>query len=150
MTAGGRNTALGIGTRLLILVSLGALAPLALLGWAASVFCHHERLKIGEKLWIIGSLLLVLRLGRIAPVFAPIGAAALATCLPTLGAAVLSRKAVVLGMSCACRHPAIAFAIASANFPDQRFGGAIILYLLLSLLIGVPYVRWNRSRTDPN
>ena len=28
---------------------------------------------------------------------------------------------LVLGMSCACRHPAIAFAIASANFPDQRF-----------------------------
>jgi BASS family bile acid:Na+ symporter len=51
-------------------------------------------------------------------------------------------------MSCACRHPAIAFAIASANFPDQRFGGAIILYLLLSLLIGVPYVRWNRSRVE--
>ena len=57
---------------------------------------------------------------------------------------------VVLGMSCACRHPAIAFAIASANFPDQRFGGAIILYLLLSLLIGVPYVRWNKSRTRVN
>jgi len=56
---------------------------------------------------------------------------------------------LVLGMSCACRHPAIAFAIASANFPDQRFGGAIILYLLLSLLIGVPYVRWNRSRIAP-
>jgi bile acid:Na+ symporter, BASS family len=55
---------------------------------------------------------------------------------------------LVLGMSCACRHPAIAFAIASANFPDQRFGGAIILYLLLSLLIGVPYVRWNRSRIE--
>jgi BASS family bile acid:Na+ symporter len=55
---------------------------------------------------------------------------------------------VVLGMSCACRHPAIAFAIASANFPNQRFGGAIILYLLLSLLIGVPYVRWNRSRIE--
>jgi BASS family bile acid:Na+ symporter len=55
---------------------------------------------------------------------------------------------VVLGMSCACRHPAIAFAIASANFPNQRFGGAIVLYLLLSLLIGVPYVRWNRSRIE--
>jgi BASS family bile acid:Na+ symporter len=52
---------------------------------------------------------------------------------------------LVLGMSCACRHPAIAFAIASANFPDQRFGGAIILYLLLGLVIGAPYVRWNRS-----
>jgi BASS family bile acid:Na+ symporter len=54
---------------------------------------------------------------------------------------------VVVGLSCACRHPAIAFAIASGNFPNQRFGGAIILYLLVSLLVGVPYVRWNRSRT---
>jgi BASS family bile acid:Na+ symporter len=54
--------------------------------------------------------------------------------------------AVVLGMSCACRHPAIAFAIASANFPDQRFGGAILLYLVLSFLVGIPYVRWNRTR----
>jgi BASS family bile acid:Na+ symporter len=52
---------------------------------------------------------------------------------------------MVLGMSCACRHPAIAFTIASANFPDQRFGGAIILYLLVSLLFGIPYVRWNRQ-----
>lgn len=52
---------------------------------------------------------------------------------------------LVLGLSCACRHPAIAFTIASANFPDQRFGGAIILYLLLNVVIGVPYVRWNRS-----
>jgi BASS family bile acid:Na+ symporter len=55
---------------------------------------------------------------------------------------------LVLGLSCACRHPAIAFTIASANFPDQRFGGAIILYLLLSLAIGVPYVKWNRSRIE--
>jgi BASS family bile acid:Na+ symporter len=55
---------------------------------------------------------------------------------------------VVLALSCACRHPAIAFAIASANFPDQRFGGAIVLYLLLSVLIGVPYVRWSRSRVE--
>src|SRR5262245_22869259 len=33
---------------------------------------------------------------------------------------------LVLGMSCAYWHPAVAFAIASSNFPDQRFGGAII------------------------
>jgi BASS family bile acid:Na+ symporter len=53
---------------------------------------------------------------------------------------------VVLGLSCACRHPAIAFTVASANFPDQRFGGAIILYLVVSFLVGLPYVRWNRAR----
>ncbi len=53
---------------------------------------------------------------------------------------------VVLGLSSACRHPAIAFSIASANYPDQRLGGVILLYLLVSLLLGIPYVRWNRAR----
>jgi bile acid:Na+ symporter, BASS family len=55
-------------------------------------------------------------------------------------------ESVVLGLSTACRHPAIAFAIASANFPEEHFGGAIILYLVLSALVGIPYVRWNRQR----
>lgn len=34
--------------------------------------------------------------------------------------------AVVLGLSTACRHPAIAFGFASANFPDQHFGALIL------------------------
>jgi BASS family bile acid:Na+ symporter len=55
-------------------------------------------------------------------------------------------ESVVLGLSSACRHPAIAFTIASANFPEQRFGGAIILYLFVSALVAIPYVRWNRKR----
>jgi BASS family bile acid:Na+ symporter len=57
-------------------------------------------------------------------------------------------ESVVLGLSTACRHPAIAFAIASANYPEERFGGAIILYLLVSALVGIPYVKWNRQRGD--
>lgn len=59
------------------------------------------------------------------------------------------RRPVLLARSLLCVLvivPALAFAIASANFQDQRFGGAIILYLILSVLIGVPYVRWNRWR----
>jgi len=51
---------------------------------------------------------------------------------------------VVLALSTACRHPAIALAIAAANFPDQRFGGTIILYLLVSAVVGIPYVAWQR------
>ena len=57
-------------------------------------------------------------------------------------------ESVVLGLSTACRHPAIALAIASANFPQEHFGGAIILYLLVSALVGIPYVRWNRQRVS--
>ena len=52
--------------------------------------------------------------------------------------------AVVLAISTACRHPAIALAIASANFPDEQFGAAIILYMLLGLVAGIPYTVWNK------
>jgi BASS family bile acid:Na+ symporter len=55
-------------------------------------------------------------------------------------------QSVVVGLSTACRHPAIALAIASTNFPDQRFAGAIVLYLIVSALVGIPYVKWNRRR----
>jgi hypothetical protein len=36
-------------------------------------------------------------------------------------------NSVVLALSTACRHPMIALTIASANFPDQRFGSSILL-----------------------
>lgn len=54
--------------------------------------------------------------------------------------------AVVLGLSTACRHPALAFAIATANFPDQRFGPTILLYLIVSTVVAIPYLSWQRRR----
>jgi len=46
----------------------------------------------------------------------------------------------VLALSTASRHPAIALAIAKANFPDEPFlGAAIVLFLLVNLLVGIPY-----------
>jgi len=54
--------------------------------------------------------------------------------------------AAVLALSTACRHPAIALGIAATNFPDERFGGTIILYLLASAVVGIPYVAWQRRR----
>jgi BASS family bile acid:Na+ symporter len=39
---------------------------------------------------------------------------------------------VVLALSNACRHPAIAISIASANFPDQQFGATMLLYVLMN------------------
>jgi BASS family bile acid:Na+ symporter len=47
---------------------------------------------------------------------------------------------VVLALSTACRHPALALAIAGATFPDEkRVVGAIVLYLLLNLIVAIPY-----------
>jgi BASS family bile acid:Na+ symporter len=53
---------------------------------------------------------------------------------------------IVLALSTACRHPAVAFAIASAGAPGERFGGAILLYLLLSLVVAIPYLKWVRRK----
>jgi BASS family bile acid:Na+ symporter len=57
-------------------------------------------------------------------------------------------NSVVLALSTACRHPMIALSIASANFPDQRFGSSILLYIIINVLVGAVYFAWvRRHRT---
>jgi BASS family bile acid:Na+ symporter len=48
---------------------------------------------------------------------------------------------VVLALSTACRHPAIALTIAATNYPEQQFGPIIILYLIVSAIVGIPYIK---------
>jgi BASS family bile acid:Na+ symporter len=56
---------------------------------------------------------------------------------------------VVLAHSSAVRHPAVALAIASANFPEQKLViPAILLYLLVNLLVFIPYLAWRRRNQD--
>jgi BASS family bile acid:Na+ symporter len=52
----------------------------------------------------------------------------------------------VLALSTACRHPMIALSIASTNFPDQRFGASILLYIIINVLVGAVYVAWHRRQ----
>ncbi len=54
---------------------------------------------------------------------------------------------VVLALSSACRHPAIALSIASANFPDEHFAGTILLYLIVNAVVGMAYLAWRRRLT---
>ncbi|HYI95496.1 MAG TPA: hypothetical protein VEX68_18285 [Bryobacteraceae bacterium] len=54
---------------------------------------------------------------------------------------------VVLALSTACRHPAIALSIAAANFPEERFGAIILLCLIIGAIAGLPYMAWQRRRT---
>jgi BASS family bile acid:Na+ symporter len=45
------------------------------------------------------------------------------------------------------RHPAIAIAIAQANFPDQKLApAAILLYVLVSAIAAAPYLRARRRQ----
>jgi bile acid:Na+ symporter, BASS family len=55
-------------------------------------------------------------------------------------------REVVLGISCATRHPAIALTIATVNYPGERFTAAVILCLLINAIVVGPYVRWQRQR----
>ncbi len=53
---------------------------------------------------------------------------------------------VVLALCTSCRHPAIAIAIAAANFPQEQFAPTVLLYLLVSAIVGLPYVRWQSRK----
>ena len=57
------------------------------------------------------------------------------------------RDRVVLALATASRHPGVALAIAAANFPQEsRVMGAILLYLLISLIVSVAYLAWRRRQ----
>jgi BASS family bile acid:Na+ symporter len=53
----------------------------------------------------------------------------------------------VLALSTASRHPGIAIAIAHTNFPQQKLAmAAVALYLLVSVIVTIPYLNWNKHR----
>ena len=54
---------------------------------------------------------------------------------------------LVLALSTASRHPAIALAVARANFPDEpNLGASIVLYLLVNALVAFPFLAWRKRR----
>lgn len=49
----------------------------------------------------------------------------------------------VLALATGVRHPGVALAIASINFPDHKaVAAAIVLYLIVAVSISTPYVKW--------
>jgi len=51
----------------------------------------------------------------------------------------------VLALATASRHPAVALAIASASFPEQKLvPSAVLLALLVGTIVSAPYVAWRR------
>ena len=61
-----------------------------------------------------------------------------------------SSDRTVLGLATSARHPGVAMAIASSTFPDQKLvPAAILLYLLVSALVGIPYLKWIELRNRP-
>jgi bile acid:Na+ symporter, BASS family len=54
---------------------------------------------------------------------------------------------ITLSLSTACRHPALAIALAAANLPNEHnVFSAILLYLVLSAIITSAYMFWRRRK----
>ena len=53
---------------------------------------------------------------------------------------------IVLAVSCACRHPALAFAIANANYPDKDVSAAVIIVLIVNGFVYPAYLKWQQPR----
>ena len=54
---------------------------------------------------------------------------------------------LVLALATATRHPMIALTVAKVNFPDEpMLGATVLLYLLVGLIIGIPYQVWQKRR----
>jgi len=63
-----------------------------------------------------------------------------------LGGPELSHR-IVLALSTASRHPGVAMAIATANFPDQKLVlPSILLYLIVSAIVSGMFLGWLRRR----
>ncbi|HEX4709140.1 hypothetical protein [Phenylobacterium sp.] len=55
-----------------------------------------------------------------------------------------------LAIASSVRHPGIAMMLANANFTDRRVTAAVLLFLLVGLVVGIPYKQWiKRSAPHP-
>jgi BASS family bile acid:Na+ symporter len=53
---------------------------------------------------------------------------------------------LVLALSSATRHPAIALTVVSINYPEARFSAALMLCLIINAIVSAAYVHWQRKR----
>jgi BASS family bile acid:Na+ symporter len=57
----------------------------------------------------------------------------------------------VLALASGTRHPGVAIAIASLNFPDEKAAAAVILWhLIIGAVVSIPYVRWRKTLLNRN
>jgi BASS family bile acid:Na+ symporter len=56
------------------------------------------------------------------------------------------RDRAVLAISSASRHPGIALLIAGVNFPEPGVKAAILLFLIVGLIVSIPYQIWCKRR----
>jgi len=156
---GGRPLEMASGTVVRVIL-ISTLLPLAA-GMALRAFMPGLAARIEKPVAMIAKVLLplavlVLLVAAAPAILALIGNGGIVIAMViflTVGLAVghmLGRPdpdhSLVLALSTACRHPAIALSIAAANFPEERFGAPILLYVLLGAIVALPYMAWHRRQ----
>lgn len=60
------------------------------------------------------------------------------------------RERAALAVAAATRHPGVAIAIATVNFADwkQLAIAAVLLFLLVNVIVTIPYVRWTKRHSS--
>ncbi|HEX5006721.1 MAG TPA: hypothetical protein VFV70_06380 [Hyphomonadaceae bacterium] len=66
----------------------------------------------------------------------------------TLGGPELRDRAT-LAVASSVRHPGIAMALASVNFDDPRVTAAVLLFMLVGLVVSIPYTMWVKRHQHP-
>jgi bile acid:Na+ symporter, BASS family len=137
----------------------GALVPLAL-GMAVRALAPAIAERLDKPVTLVARVLLplavlVLVSGALSAIWALVGnGTVLAMVIFTVAGLAIGHvlggpnpdHSVVLALSTACRHPAIALAIATANFPNEKFGPIMLLYLIVNAVVGIPYLAWQRRQ----
>lgn len=59
------------------------------------------------------------------------------------------RDRATLAIASSVRHPGIAMSIASASFADPRVSSAVLLFMLVGLLVSIPYTIWVKRHQHP-
>jgi BASS family bile acid:Na+ symporter len=153
-----RPLAMGPG-RIARLVLLSVLLPLVA-GVAVRARFPGVAERIASPVALLAKVLLVLGLlalfaGVWRAVWAAIGDGSVVTVVLFTAIALLvghvlggpePDNAVVLALSSASRHPAIALSIAATNVPEERAAGTILLFLIVSGIVGIPYLAWHQRR----
>lgn len=158
----GRPLAVSPWAVALVVIQL-VLVPLlagTLLGWFARGLASRLAPLFSTAAWVVLAIaLVVILLKALRPGLALIGEGTLAVLAGfaivglvvghLLGGPEQGGRSV-LALACASRHPGVAFTIAHLNFPHERaVPAAILIYLVVSGLISLAYVRWRKRSHAP-
>jgi len=140
------------------IVANGILLPVAvgiLTRWAAPILADKlvKPVRIIAGVVLVGGLIVIVKQAWPAmsaviddgTVFAIVGITVLGLAVGQTFGGPLREDRPVLALATACRHPAVAIAIATTMFPNEQLVGAAVLAdLLIAAVVTVPYVRMSR------